>query len=39
MALFAENVTQAALFRKYGFLAAIVLRMAFYIVWNVLYVH
>jgi hypothetical protein len=39
LALFAENVTQAALFRKYGFLAAIVLRMTFYIVWNVLYVH
>jgi hypothetical protein len=39
LALFAESLTQAALFRKYGFLAAIVLRMIFYIVWNVLYVH
>jgi hypothetical protein len=38
-ALFAESFAQAALFRNYGFLAAIVLRMAFYIVWNGLYIH
>jgi hypothetical protein len=39
LALFAESFSQAALFRKYSFLAAIVLRMAFYVVWNVLYIH
>ena len=33
------NFLQAALFRKYGFLAAIVLRVAFYAVWHIVYVH
>lgn len=32
------NLFQAALFRRYGFLAAIVARVAFYLVWDVLYV-
>jgi hypothetical protein len=36
---FGLNLTQAALFRKYGFLAAIVMRVAFYIVWHIVYVH
>jgi uncharacterized membrane protein len=39
LALFAESFAQAALFRRSGLLAAIVLRMTFYIVWNVLYIH
>lgn len=33
------NLTQAAFFRKCGFLAAIVVRAGFYLVWHVLYVH
>jgi len=33
------NLTQAALFRKYGFLAAIIMRVAYYVVWHILYVH
>jgi hypothetical protein len=37
--LFALNLTQAAFFRKYGFLAAILVRVGFYLVWHVLYVH
>lgn len=37
--IFAINMIQAALFRKYGFLAAIVMRVAFYVVWHMLYVH
>lgn len=36
---FVESFAQAALFRRYGFLAAILLRVAFYVVWNVLYIH
>ena len=36
---FTENFAQAALFCRYGFLATIVLRMVFSIVWNVLYIH
>src|SRR5262245_19439844 len=36
---FAHNLTQAALFRKYGFLAAIVVRVALYAVWHIVYVH
>lgn len=36
---FALNLAQAALFRKCGFLAAIVMRVAFYMIWHVLYVH
>jgi hypothetical protein len=41
--LFAEmflfNLAQASLFRRYGFLSAIVMRAVFYIPWHVLYVH
>jgi len=36
---FSVNLTQAGFFRKYGFLAAIMVRMGFYFVWHVLYVH
>jgi len=36
---YALNLTQATLFRKYGFLAAIVMRVAFYAVWHIVYVH
>jgi hypothetical protein len=34
---FAFNVAQAALFRRYGFLAAIVARWGMYLVWHVTY--
>lgn len=34
---FALNFGQAVLFRRYGFLAPIVMRMAFYLVWHVAY--
>ncbi len=33
------NFLQATLFRKYGFLSAILMRVAFYVIWHVLYVH
>ena len=33
------NLTQIAYFRKYGFLASILVRVAFYFVWHTLYVH
>ena len=36
---FTLNFTQAAFFRRYGFLAAILVRVGFYSVWHVLYVH
>lgn len=36
---FALNMGQAALFRKYGFLAAIAMRVVFYVVWHMMYVH
>ena len=36
---FTLNLSQAAVFRKYGFLASIVVRVAFYLVWHVAYVH
>jgi hypothetical protein len=36
---FMLNVAQVVLFRKYGFLAAIVMRVAFYLIWHVVYVH
>ena len=36
---FALNVAQVTLFRKYGLLSAIVMRVAFYGVWHMLYVH
>jgi hypothetical protein len=31
------NIGQAAFFRRYGFLSAIVMRVAFYLVWHVAY--
>jgi hypothetical protein len=34
---FALNFTQAVMFRRYGFLAAIIVRVAFYLVWHVAY--
>jgi len=34
---FALNMGQAVTFRRYGFLAAIVVRVAFYLVWHVAY--
>ena len=37
--LYALNFTQAAFFRKYGFLAAILIRVGFYMVWHVVYAH
>jgi hypothetical protein len=37
--LFALNLTQAAFFRRAGFLAAILVRVAFYLVWHALHVH
>jgi hypothetical protein len=36
---FALNLAQATFFRKFGFLAAILVRAGFYFVWHVLYVH
>lgn len=36
---FTINLVQAGFFRKYGFLSAIMVRMGFYIVWHVLYIH
>jgi hypothetical protein len=36
---FALNLAQATLFRRYGFVASIVLRLGFYLVWHVVYVH
>jgi len=36
---FSVNLTQAGFFRKYGFLAAVMVRLGFYFVWHVLYVH
>jgi len=36
---FGINLTQAGFLRKYGFLAAIMIRMGFYLVWHVLYIH
>jgi hypothetical protein len=37
--LFALNMTQATFFRRYGFFAAILVRVAFYLVWHALHVH
>ena len=34
-----QAAAQATLFRRYGFVASIVLRVAFYLVWHVTYVH
>jgi len=36
---FSINLTQAGFFRKFGFLAAIMVKMGFYIVWHALYIH
>jgi hypothetical protein len=36
---FAINLTQAYYFRKSGFLASIIVRLGFYLVWHVIYVH
>ena len=36
---FTLNMVQASFFRRYGFLSAIVVRVAFYMVWHVAYVH
>jgi hypothetical protein len=36
---FLFNLGQAALFRRYGFLAAIAMRAVYYLPWHVLYVH
>jgi len=36
---YALNLTQAAFFRKYGFLASILVRAGFYLVWHVVYIH
>jgi hypothetical protein len=36
---FVLNLTQVVFFRRYGFLAAILVRVGFYFVWHALYVH
>jgi hypothetical protein len=36
---FAFNMVQAGFFRRYGFLTAITVRVAFYLIWHVAYVH
>jgi hypothetical protein len=36
---FGLNLTQAYFFRREGFVASIAVRLAFYLVWHVLYVH
>lgn len=36
---FAFNMVQAGFFRRYGFLSAIAVRIAFYMIWHVAYVH
>jgi hypothetical protein len=35
--LFLANVITGWLFRKYGFLAALVMRLSFYLVWHIVY--
>ena len=37
--LYALNFTQAVFFRRLGYLSAICVRVAFYLVWHALYVH
>lgn len=37
--LFALNFAQVAFFRKFGFLAAVLVRVAFYLVWHAIYAH
>jgi hypothetical protein len=39
LAGFAFNMVQAGFFRRYGFLTAIIVRVAFYLIWHVAYVH
>jgi hypothetical protein len=39
VALYSINFTQAVFFRRYGFLASILVRLSFYLVWHVLYIH
>ena len=36
---FCLNMVQAGFFRRYGFLSAIAIRLAFYMVWHVAYIH
>jgi hypothetical protein len=35
--LFAGNIVAAYLFRKYGFLAALTMRLSFYLLWHIIY--
>jgi hypothetical protein len=37
--LFGLNLFEATAFRRYGFLAAIAARVAFYVIWHVIYIH
>ena len=37
--LFGLNLFEATIFRRYGFLAAIAVRVAFYVIWHVIYIH
>ena len=37
--MFGLNLAQAVCFRRYDFLAALVLRIGFYVTWQMLYVH
>jgi hypothetical protein len=37
--LYMLNLSQAILFRKRGFLAAILMRAGFYLVWHAIYAH
>jgi hypothetical protein len=36
---FGFNLTQALFFRRYGFVASIAVRLGYYLLWHVLYVH
>ena len=35
--LFIANVVAAYIFRKYGFLAPLVMRLSFYLIWHIIY--
>ena len=35
--LFIANVVSAYLYRRYGFLAPVVMRLSFYLVWHIIY--
>jgi len=37
--LFGLNLFEATIFRRYGFLAAIAVRVTFYVIWHVIYIH